>query len=72
MDWTLGLREGVPEPDWTSSVAALSVLLDLTIGMAPAMGGMMGGSEWGRNELDEMAGAMREEILRTRAQPGSG
>ena len=71
MDWSLGLRERVSEPDWTSSVAALSVLLDLTIGMAPAMGGMMGGSEWGSSELDGMTGAMREEILRIRAQPGS-
>ena len=60
-------------------MAALSVLLDLTIGMAPAMGGMMGGSEWGpfvaqmsSNELDGMAGIIREEILRIRAQPGSG
>ena len=66
------MRERVPEPDWTSPVAALSVLLDLAIGMAPEMGGMMGGSEWGSNELDEMAGAMRKEILRIRAQPGSG
>ena len=72
MDWALGLRERVPEPNWTSSVATLLVLLDLTIGMAPEMGGMMGGSEWGSNELDEMAGVMREEMLRIRAQPGSG
>ena len=79
LDWTLGLRARVPEPHWTSVVGVYSVLLDLFLGMTPAMGGVMGGSEWApfmalmtSDEPKGLAEVLREEVLRIRAQPGSG
>ena len=79
LDWSCGLRVRDPEPHWASVVAINSVTLDLYIGAAPAMGGMMEGSEWGpfiaqmaSDELKWIAEVIGEETLRVRAQPGSG
>ena len=79
VDSAFGVWERDPKPHWTSRVAVDSVSLETFVRMAPAMGGMMGGSEWGSytallasDELKRVAAVINEEILRIRAQPGSG
>jgi len=84
MDWNSGILDRDSKPHWTSLVAAYSASFDLFLRMEPALcgpGGAMGGSEWGpylalmastRDEFDGFARVFREEILRIRAQPGSG
>ena len=79
MNSTFGLRDRNPKPHWASLVAANSLTLDLFVRMAPAMGGIMRGSEWEpfiaqmtSSELKWIAGVIGEEILKIRAQPGSG
>ena len=81
IDWTLGLRERNPELHWASRVAITSVSLELYIGMilAVSTSGMIDGSEWrplvAQTTGDSVKGIARiihEELLRIRAQPGSG
>ena len=79
MDWIFSLRDGNPKLHWASRVAVSSMSLDLFIGMMSVVDATMGGSEWHSfvaqatgDELKGIAAVMREEILRIRAQPGSG
>ena len=82
IDWNIDLRDRVPKPHWSSVVATYVVSFDLFIRMAPGKvgpGGAMGGSEWGpfmaqmaSDEIKGIVGVINEEILRIRAQPGSG
>ena len=79
MGWHFGLRERDPEPHWTSVVAGYSVVLDMFVAMMPAVSGVMTGSEWApfvaqmtSDDLKGITNVIREEILRIRAQPGSG
>ena len=78
MDWNFDLRDQDPRAYWASEMAAMGVALDLFIQAVGPMGGVMG-SEWGpfiaqtvSDELKGIVGAMGEELLRIRAQPGSG
>ena len=79
LDWNLGMRDRNPRPHWSSEVAANSVSVDLFVRVAPMMGAAMGATEWGPfltqmtdDEIKEIAGVISEEILKVRAQPGSG
>ena len=79
MDRTLGLRDLDPKLHWASAPAANSVTVDTCISLVPEMDGVLKGSEWGpfkaRVTCDEtkwFARVMGEELLRIRAQPGSG
>ena len=79
MDWIFGSRDRSPRLHWTSRVAVTSVALDLLTRAAIAIGGMMEGSGWEpyvaqmtSDELKWITGVIKEELLRIRAQPGSG
>ena len=79
MDWYFELRDKDPKPHWASEPAANCVSLELLIQMTQAMGGVMEGSEWEpfkdqitSNEVKWITKAMSEELLRIRAQSGSG
>ena len=75
LDWNFGLRDRNPRPHWSSEAAANSVSLDLFLRVAPAMAA----TEWGpfiaqttNDEIKGVAAVISEEILKVRAQPGSG
>ena len=77
--WHVDLRERDSKPHWTSVVAGYSVILDMLVVMMPVVSGVMTGSEWApfmaqmtSDNLKGIADVFREEILRIRAQPGSG
>lgn len=80
VDWAFGLRDRDPKPHWASEVAVDSVVLDMLIQMLSAVDGKnLEGSGWEPyiaqmtgDEIKGLAGVMREELLRIRAQPGSG
>jgi len=79
MDWIIGSRDRDPKLHWASRLAVTSLSLDMYTRALPAMGGVMGGSEWEPfmaqatgDELKGIARVINEEILRIRAQPGSG
>ena len=79
MDQILGFRDIEPKLHWASAPAASSVTLDSCISLVAEMDGVLKGSEWGpfkaRITCDEtkwFARVMGEELLRIRAQPGSG
>ena len=79
MDRTLGLRDLDPKLHWASAPAANFVTADSCISLVAEMDGVLKGSEWGpfkaRATCDEtkwIAKVMGEELLRIRAQPGSG
>jgi hypothetical protein len=79
MDWATRFQAQDTKPHWASVAAAFSAPSDMFIKMAPAMGGMMGGSESGNfvammtsDELVSIVRVFNEELLRVRAQPGSG
>ena len=79
MDQLLGLRDLDPKLHWASALAANCVALDGCISLVTEMDGVLKGSEWGpfkaRVTCDEtkwIAKVMGEELLRIRAQPGSG
>ena len=79
MGQILGLRDLVPKIHWASAPAANSVALDSCISLVAEMDGVLKGSEWGpfkaRITCDEtkwFVRVMGEELLRIRAQPGSG
>ena len=79
MDRNLGLRDRDPKPHWASEPAMNSVTLDIFIPLMGEVGGVLGGSEWGpfkammtSDEIKWIARVMGEELLRIRAQPGSG
>ena len=79
MDRLLGLRDLDPKPHWASVPAAGSVIVDSSISLVAEMDGVLKGSEWGPfkaiitgDELKWIGRVMGEELLRIRAQPGSG
>ena len=77
MDRNLGSRD--PKPHWASAPAMNYVALDVFIPLMEQMDGVLGGSEWGpfkdmmtSDEIKWITKVMGEELLRIRAQPGSG
>ena len=79
MDQLLGFRDRDPKLHWASAPAANSVTIDGCISLTAEMDGVLKGSEWGPfkamftgDEFKWIGRAMGEELLRIRAQPGSG
>ena len=79
MDWNFGLRDRDPKLHWALAPVGICVGADLFTSLMVQMDGVLGSSEWGpfkaRVTCDEtkwFARVMGEEILRIRAQPGSG
>ena len=79
MDWNLSLRDRDPKPHWASAPAMNSVAIDIFIPLMEKMGGALGGSEWTPfkaimtcDEIKWIARVLGEELVRIRAQPGSG
>ena len=79
MDQLLGLRDRHPKLHWASLPAADSVIVDNSIRLVAEMDGVFKGSEWEGfkammtgDELRWIGRVMGEELLRIRAQPGSG
>ena len=79
MDRNFGLRDRDPKLHWASAPAGNFVTVDLFSPLMVQMGGVLTGSEWGPfkammtgDELKWIAKVMGEELLRIRAQPGSG
>ena len=79
VDWIFGSRDRNPGVHWTSRVAVSSVAPYLLVRGVVAVGGIVGGSKWESfmaqvtgNKFEEIAGVINEEVLRIRAQPGSG
>ena len=79
MDRNFGLRDRDPKLHWASAPAARSVASDLFIPLMVQMDGVLVGTEWGpvkdmvtSDEFKWIAKVMSEELLRIRAQPGSG
>ena len=79
MDQILGLRDLDPKIHWASSPAANFVAIDSFISLMAEMDGVLKGSKWGPfkatitcDETKWFARVMGEELLRIRAQPGSG
>ena len=79
IDRNFGLRDRDPKLHWASAPASRSVAADLFIPLIEKMDGVLVGSEWGPvkdmmtgDEFKWIAKVMGEELLRIRAQPGSG
>ena len=79
MDRDFGLRDRDPKLHWASAPAAYFVAIDLFIPLMAQMDGVLVGNEWGPfkamttgDEFKWIAKVMGEELLRIRAQPGSG
>ena len=79
MDRNLGLRDRDPKPHWASAPAMNSVALEIFIPLMEEMGGVLGGSEWtpfkaimACDEIKWITRVLGEELVRIRAQPGSG
>jgi len=79
VDWIFASRDRDPRLHWTSRMAVTSVVPDQLTRAVLAMRGTVGGSEWGSfvaqmasDELKGIAEVFNQEILRIRAQPGSG
>ena len=79
MDWIFGSRDRDPKLHWAVRLAIAPVTIDVYTRALLAMGEIMGGSEWGplkalmaSEELKGFSLVINEEILRIRAQPGSG
>ena len=79
VDWNFSLRDRDPKPHWASEPATNYVAIDLSLQLLAAMDKVLVGSEWGPykallacNEIKWIARVMGEELLRIRAQPGSG
>ena len=79
MDQILGFRDIEPKLHWASAPAGNYTAVDNCMSLVAEMDGVLKGSEWGpfkaRITCDEtkwFARVMGEELLRIRAQPGSG
>ena len=79
VDWNFSLRDRDPKPHWASEPATNSAMLDLVLPLMVTMDSVLAGSEWGpykaqmaSDEIKWIARVMGEELLRIRAQPGSG
>ena len=79
MDWDFGMRDQNPKLHWASAPAGNFVTADLFIPLMVQLDGVLEGREWrpfkammAGDELKWIARVMGEELLRIRAQPGSG
>ena len=79
VEWMFTSRDRNPGLHWTSRLAVSSVVPELLTRTVLAMDGTVGGSEWASfvaqvtgKEFKEISRVVNEELLRIRAQPGSG
>ena len=79
VDWNFSLRDRDPKPHWASEPATNAATIDVSLQFMAEMNKVLVGSEWGPykaqvacDEVNWIARVMNEELLRIRAQPGSG